>query len=353
MLTVTRQAATEAECEAILTASYQVDRPFSSPVLILDPLDFAPKRFLGLTYFGSALKKTVKKKLASLLPGCEIPRSDQVDDMKARGYDIFSPEQIEKAIIANIKAHFIFNEKNMALALPVLSPRFSVALHSRIKDSARVETEGALMITRPLTQYPGFDAQHNFNSLWHEIAHSVAGDNEAGADLTAALACRYVFKDCTFLHLQADLRAAHVVLACGTRKVLEDYGWACVEATETPLALNRPVSAEDVRKVGESSYRVPRVDRTDSIIRVAQSLHRAAGLAFEYRDLRKLADTAEGLLQNGAFADAEQRMIASRFALAARRIEEGAPAYARNREQAFRAENENNPVRKFLLQLIV
>lgn len=352
MLTVTKQAATEAECEAILTASYQVDKPFSVPVLILDPLDFAPKKFLGLTYFGFALKRTVKKKLEKLLHGCEIPAPDQVDDMKARGYDIFSPERIKKATIANIKAHFIFKEKYMALALPVLSPRFSIALHSRIKDAARVETEDALMITRPLTQYPGFDAQHNFNSLWHEIAHSVAGDNEAGADLTAALACRYAFRDCTFLHVQADLRAAHIVLASGNRKALENYGWACVEATETPLVLDRPVSAEDVRKAGESSYRVPRVDRTDSIIRVAQSLRHAARLAFEKRDLRTLADTADRLLQNETFADAEQRMIASRFALAARRIEEGTPAYARNREQDFRTENENNPVRKFLLQLI-
>lgn len=352
MLTVTRQAATEAECEAILSASYQVENPFSVPVLIIDPADHAPKRFLGLPFFRPSLKQAIGEKLARLLPGCDTPGPEILEDLKSRGYDTRSPAQVENAIVTVIKGHFAYNDSCMALALPALSPRFSVALCKRIKDAARLSLKDALKTRTALPAYPGFDAQHNFISLWHEIAHSVAGDNEAGAELTAALTCRYAFEDCAFLHVQADLRAASAVFYFDDSKALKSYGWPCVEAVEAAIALEAPPSGEDVRKTGEASYLVPRVDRTDSIIHVAEGLMDAAGLAFAYRDMGKLAGAADRLLREGAFKSAEQEMIAARFALAARRISAGAPAYIQPQGREGGTAGDNNPVRKFLLELM-
>lgn len=348
-----QKAASETACEALLNASFQVEKPFSTPVLFVDPADYAPRKFLGMQFFDNHKKALLKEKLAAFAENCDTPDPKTLKELAGRDYDSRSIAQIGDALVRTLNTHFKYKDKLMAYALPVLFPRLSIALYTVAKDVARIHAAEFLRTETPLPDYPGFDSQYNFNSLWHEIAHSIAGDNEAGAELTAALACRYAFEDCTFLSVQADLRVAEVILGYNNPKALNNYGWACVEAVEAAIALDTAPGREAVRNVGENSWRVPRIDRSKSIVEVAGRLHMAVGEDGwgTCRMLDELADTTGQLIEKNAFRTAEQKTIASRFVLAAQRLVTGTPAYAQTPRPTAEPE-QLSPIQKFLCDFI-
>lgn len=328
MLQVSKKAATEAEAEAILDASFQVQKPFSVPVLLIDAADYVPKKILGLSFFGLSFKKQIREKLEAVIQQCPEPTAADHALVHERGFFSNSVAQIQDSIIRTIKDHWRYGDDYLALAMPNAAPRLSVALQLRAKDVVRTEMSYALRFEpdKSIT-YPGFDAQHNFLSLWHEITHSVAGDNEAGADYVSALACRYAFEDCTFLKVQSDMRAINAVMEYQTPAIIETYGWPCVDALEAAIAQKEPPTWDEVRKAGESAHLVPRRLRLESVVQVGQTLREKATKAFNTRNFGALAEATENLLHGRAFKNDEQTMIAERFALAARRLSIGTPAY--------------------------
>jgi hypothetical protein len=327
MLQVTKKAATEAEAEAILTASHQVQKPFSVPVLFIDPADFPVKKVMGIPLF-RPVKTPVKEKLAAILAQCDEPQPTDKNLTWERSFFLRTAAQLEKDVIGELNHHWDNDETYMASAMPNASPHLSVVFHTNLEDAARTNAAYALRIDKDkIPDYPGFDAQHNFQSLWHEIAHSVAGDNEAGADFTSAMACRYAFEDCTFLKVEADIRAANAVFLAHIPKILEMYGWPCVDALDSVIAMEKSPDWDDVRKAGEASHLVPRRSQMYAVTNVGKTLRETATEAFNTRDLAALSKAAEQLLQNGAFEKPDDRAIAERFALATRRLSIGTPAY--------------------------
>ncbi|HEY8190297.1 MAG TPA: hypothetical protein VIF12_06395 [Micavibrio sp.] len=176
-----------------------------------------------------------------------------------------------------------------------------------------------------LPDYPGFNAQWNFMHLWHEIGHGLSDTSEAGADEVSALVCRHAFQDCAFLAVHADLRAAATLLSGDS---FPDYKWPCVEAIDSTLAMKGPAPWNEIQAIGELARTAPHDNRTDSVQFVAWNLCQAAPMAFSFnKDLGQMATVCDQLLQNNVFKDAQQRRIAARFALAARRLSIGILAY--------------------------
>ncbi len=351
MLTITKKAATEAECNAILNASLQVEEPFSVPVIFIDPAEYAPQKFLGLSFFFNRKADALKARLAAFAEKCDRPDPDTMKDLEGRDFDTRSIVQISNSVLGTLRAHFAYRDNHLACSFPVLSPRFSVTLCTIAENAARAGVSDVLQTGAPLPDYPGFDSQYNFLWLWHETAHSVAGDNEAGAELTAALAARHAFEDCTFVNVWADMQVTNLILKYESPKALKDYGWSCVEALESALALETAPDSDTVRNVGENSWRVPRFDRSASILAVAECLHRTVGDSewYKYRNLNRLADTTDHLIKENRFGTAEEKMIAARFALATRRLATGTPAY---QATGMQPPIEANPVREFLREFI-
>ena len=334
MLHVSKQAATEAEAKAILDASRHVQNPFGVPILLIEPKNYARKTFLGMPLPRLGLRKHIRTALNAVLAQCAAPSPaprtapGTVLAYEDRGYFSKSPQQIENIIMQGIQTFETQDTDHFAYALPNQSPRISVTFFDAPANAIKVIMQAAMQADQTIcTDYPGYDAQHSFMSLWHEHAHSVSGSNEAGAEKVAALMCRYAFEDCSFLATQADMRAVNAVLYYNNTKVLHTYGWPCVEVVDDAIALETPPTWDDIRGVAEKSYDVPRKARSEDILEVGTAFMKKSGLPFLYKDMKGMADTAEVCLTEGAFSAPDQIMIAKRFALAARRLSIGTPAY--------------------------
>lgn len=334
MLHVSKQAATEAEANAILDASRHVQNPFGVPILLIEPRNYARKTLLGMPLPRLGLRKRIRTALNAVLAQCAAPlpapkaAPGTVLVYEDRGYFGKSPQQIEDSIVRNIRDFETQGGRHFAYALPNEFPRISVTLFHAPANAINVVMRAAMQADQTLyTDYPGYDAQHSFMSLWHEHAHSVSGNNEAGAEKVAALMCRYAFEDCSFLATQADMRAVHAVLHYNNTNILRSYGWPCVEVVDDALALETPPTWDDIRAIAETSYDVPRKARSEDILEVGKAFMKKSSLPFLYRDMKGMADTAETCLTEGAFSAPDQIMIAKRFALAARRLTIGTPAY--------------------------
>lgn len=316
MLKIIKQAHTAAEAQAALDASYQVENPFGVPVLLVDPVNYPPVKVCGIPL--PLLARHAHKKVAAF-----IDRLTPSHDLPGK------VTEIAELIISNLRAHRHNRETLLAESYRFKAPELAVIFHACTKNAVREQMQYALMVdARTLPEFPGTDAEYNFLSLWHEIAHSVAGPNEAGADLTSAMAFRHAFTDTAPLKLSGDLRAAHAVVNYRFPKVLESYGWSCVDAFDSVAAMKEPPSWEQVYQVGSTSHIVDNRSRADAITYLGKTLREVAIESLHNRNLGKLADMTDTLLQHDQFPDQESALVASRFALAARRLSIGRAAYA-------------------------
>lgn len=335
MLQVSKRAASEADAKAILSASQQVQSPFGVPILLVDPDNYARKTFFGFPLPRLFLKKRIHEELLNTVAQCPplltpsaTPIPGAVKVFEDRGYFNFSPPQLERRIIAAIHESGFDPTEAIAFAMPNQSPRISITLHRETPDLANQTVHRVLGANKGKSiDYPGFDAQYNFISLWHEHAHSVAGTNEAGAEKIAGLMSRYAFEDCTFLAVQADMRAVHSILHYNNEEILNNYGWPCVEVLDDAFALETPPTWDEIKALGETSYDTPHRARIDAIQNVGAVFNKKSALPFLFKDLKEMANTAEECLQQNALTTPEEIMIAERFALAARRLSIGRPAY--------------------------
>lgn len=331
MLQISKRAASEADAQAILEASYQVQSPFGVPILLVNPDHYARKTILGVPLPDLGVKKRIHAALADVLAQCPPPPPAQAGARKVyedHGYFSYTPENLERKIIAVLKECEIDPTQAVAFAMPNDSPRMSVTLFREAKNVANKTVQNVLEANLNKTlDYPGYDAQYNFMSLWHEHAHSVSGENEAGAEKIAALMGRYAFEDCTFMAVQADMRAVHAILHYKSKELLSSYGWPCVEVIDDALALEQPPSWEDIRKAGETSYDTPHRARLDAILTIGNTFNKKSALPFLFVDLKGMADVADECLAEDTLTTPEQITIAQRFALAARRLSIGRAAY--------------------------
>lgn len=328
MLTVTKQAATEAEAEAILDASYLVQKPFGVPVMFVDPADYPSQKFLGIPLPRILQKRSIEKKLAETILQCPPSLAASSHLVEDRGYIHEAREKISGSIMRTIKAHHFYDDRYLALALPIVAPRISVVFYARVTDVLAEELPHALNMDRErFPSLPGTNAQHHFIALWHEIAHSVSGTNEAGADLTSAMAYRHAFDDISVLKFQGDLRATHLVMQHTNPVSREAYGWSCVEAFDSVAALKTPPTWDEVYRVGSTSYDAVNNTRADTIALVGSTLKKQCWDAFRTRDLNTLSNAAETMADDGTFESDDAKMMARRFTLATRRLSQGITAY--------------------------
>ncbi len=328
MLTVTKQAATEAEAEAILDASYLVQKPFGVPVMFVDPVDYPTQKFLGIPLPRLLQKRGIEKKLAKTILQCDPSPTISSDLIEDRGYISEAREKISGSILRTIKDYHYYDDRYLALAFPIAAPRISVAFYSRVTDVLSEELPRALNMSRDrFPSLPGTNAHHHFIALWHEIAHSVSGANEAGADLTSAFVYRHAFRDTSVLKFQGDLRATHLVMQHTNPVSRESYGWSCVEAFDSVAAMKTPPTWDEVYQVGSTSFDAVNNTRDVVIEQVGSTLKKQCWEAFRTRDLEKLSGAAESMAENGTFQSDDAKMIARRFALATRRLSQGITAY--------------------------
>ena len=329
MLQIDKQAVTEKDAEALLDASYLVRKPFGVPVMFVDPRDYPPKRFLGLPLPRLSMKRNIEKQLRDIILQCDEPaQNTKPVTIEDRGYFHEPRETLGKRIMRTVRDYHYYGDEHMGLAFPLASPRLSIVFQARIANGAEAEAELALSIPQNrLPPLPGFTAQHHFLSLWHEIAHSVSGSNEAGADLTGAMVYRHAFADSSVLVYQGDLRAANMIFQHHRPKVLETYGWSCVEAFDAVAARKTAPDRDEVIAAGYQSYSVPSLPRAGAIQTVGAALKKEFARAFLDRDLKMLSQAAADLAGNGTFETVEEDMIARRFSLATRRLAVGKAAY--------------------------
>ncbi len=336
MLKILRQAATEAEAKDILTASQHLPAPFGVPVLLVDPALYARKTFFSHPV--GSLKKA-QQIIGARLDACiaQCPPASENDSAESTllsvadtGYFRDTRANIEKKILDTIQAFESMPHGNqfIAAAYPLESPRISIAFfHSPDADTA-FAANGIDNRGKKLPRYPGYEAQHLFQILWHEFAHSVSGSNEPGAEKLSSMVCRYAFKDCTFLKVHADQDAVQSILRFNDESFLEKYGWPCVEAIDKQQALQTPPTWDDIMRAASTAWATPHVSRIADIRAVGAAVHSTSRPSFLFKDMSGMADAAAAYVQRGNAANAAQQEIGERFALAAQRLAIGEKAYA-------------------------
>lgn len=333
MLQIHKQAITEQDAEAILDASYLVRKPFGVPVMFVDPQDYKPKKFFGIPLPRLMSKHRIATQLQNTVMQCDPPSPSlsmgrlrrMIED---RGYSEDTGQLVQDEIMNALTDYRRDHNPYMASAYALAEPRMAIVFHARIPNVAEAEAADTLHLDpQNLPPLPGHNAEHHFITLWHEIAHSIAGFNEAGADYTSAMMYRHAFANPRLLNYQGDLRAANMVFIHQSRPALEDYGWSCVEAFDRVAAMKARPSREDVYQAGCQSYDYPTRPRVEAIQAVGKKLSAQFTQAYCNRDLAALAEGAAGLAVSGTLLTSDEIAIARRFAVAVRRLSIGRDAY--------------------------
>lgn len=196
-----------------------------------------------------------------------------------------------------------------------------------------------------------------FYTLCHELAH-VAGAGEPQADKIANLFCRQAFAGSAAPEIQADLRAIEAVnlateLAAGkaadpetSLESLALYGWAMVTSNDAASAIPQQsvatMSGEDILAFRYEHHD----DAPDKILALGAMLCQAGldGLVLSEK-IENVAEGARAFVENlpAQAKDPEIHDMARRFALAARRLSEGAPAYDQSAVSGKRSYLRQNP----------
>ncbi len=179
-----------------------------------------------------------------------------------------------------------------------------------------------------------------YQSICHELGHAAGGD-EPQADKFAALLTRRAYRDDTCVRVVADMRAVITVASTldilGTEKSLpraldyvEEYGWKTVVANDSACspAQNEidAMSDDDILQCTREKFEEP-YKKTMALAKLLQPFMSKASGA-HIHDISRAAEQLCAAISN-LTEDAEVQVMAARYALAARRLAGGAPAYAK------------------------
>lgn len=323
MLIVDRKIACEADAEEILEESYHVQRPLGVPTLIIDPADYAPEILLsGTSRFGN-VRDAVSARFHEFLT-TDLAMSDPQS-----GAYIESKEGMEQTLcIVNKISAALSGNRLVAHALPhVEEPYYNVIICPRVADAATKIMTGSLgMKEEFVSDLPGNDAEWNFIKLWHEFGHGLFGEREDKADKVSAYAYLYAYQKREPIVALADIRAAQAVIWHNKPRFLGKYGWPLVGILDQAIDEPAPQSWDQVLKAINQADPVSD-DYAEDTRAVGFCLHTLAERAFQNRDFETLARTAETMTDRGLLVTERQIMLAQRFAIAARRLSAGIPAY--------------------------
>ncbi len=321
MMIVTRKIACEADAEEILEESYLVQRPLGVPTLIIDPADYAPEILPSGT--SANMRDAVSTRLHQFLM-TDLAMSDPQS-----GAYIESKQGMEQTLsIVNKISAALSGNRLVAHALPhVEEPYYNVIICPRIADVATKIMTGSLgMKEEFVSDLPGTDAEWNFIKLWHEFGHGLFGGREDKADKVSAYAYFYAYQKKEPIIVLADIRAAQAVIWHNKPRFLGKYGWPLVSILDQAINEPPPQSWDQVLKAINQADPVSD-DYAEDTCAVGFCLHTLAERAFQNRDFETLAHTAETMANQGLLVKERQIMLAQRFAIAARRLSAGIPAY--------------------------
>ncbi len=192
------------------------------------------------------------------------------------------------------------------------------------------------------TAYPGDRPQYLYRNLWHEIAHGLSFFDfkeqayrvvgEPQADMISAVMCRKAFTDNTFLKVVADRRYMDALTFYESSQYLEQYGIATGELIDEVLTW----PAEFIDWLSENGIKALRLHDSSQFIKEVQKIGFRISDRVQFDKPGKdrfnaVANVSQDLLSKGAFGarGSVEYKIASRFALAARRLSIGEKAYTR------------------------
>lgn len=329
MLTIPKKAATEAECEAILTASLNVRNPFGVPTLILDTADFAnsPKGFLKNLFTGSVASR-IQRQIVSALKYQQVQDPDLGNFEITDIFQTHNPGSLAKFCAKTIEEENATPGTFLTGSRPNYSPRINIVFTKPTQDIARLHASLSTAVQQnSFPPLPGFDAHHKMYALWHEIAHGLVVENEYAADLISAIVCRHAFEDCSFLKARADMRAANAVLSLKNYAAQpNNHTWACVEALDSVAAIDEIPAIGDLRDIGNAAVKMKQNFREKSIAAVGHKFQSLLSHT-QGRYLQRITLASQYVLASGNFASAEEKMVAKRFALAMQRLSTGTSLY--------------------------
>lgn len=315
MLNVSKKAVTEAECETILDESRRFHNPFGVPTTVIDLAECKEASQVDEKIYQAFI---TNEDVVSRL-GKGLHNSASYKDFCGKARYIITMANLNMPAFQSMSLHSSGG------------PQINIVFTRRQDDAGRKYISTGLNIKKSgLPEYPGYDAQWGLFSLWHEYAHGTVGDNEAAAEELAALVCRGIFNDCAFMQARADLRAVQPVMNYMDADIVDGFGWGCVEAIDQVLRQPPATSTDAIAARAKVARMVPRDPRGGTIRDVGCELHQTANLIFRKKehDLTTMANIADSLTRNSAFIGLpHHQAILERFALGARRLANGRPAY--------------------------
>lgn len=185
----------------------------------------------------------------------------------------------------------------------------------------------------------------NFLVHAHERAHTI-GAQEPQADKIAAVLCRKNFKNSASVALMSDIRALHAVrtgvqsygsghqeASIEHQMTLMIYGYPPVEVSDSVLAMSQDkieaMTDGDIGEFRHEQYHAS-VIQVLNLGKIAITTYLKAGQMILSPSINDIAEGAALLAQkiDTSTNDPKVGVIAHRFALATKRLAEGAPAYA-------------------------
>lgn len=329
MLQITKKAATEAECEAILAASYADEKPFGKDVIFINAADFRPTGSLLSRLFQRSVQARVEDYILNkrkILAAKNPLYRNSVAPLHLH-YGQNSPSALTGKLVKDFLKHNQANGVVDDLSDPSCP---IVAVHAPFQ-TGKVRLHHSLGIKQE--DVPGFDAQWHTAILWHEIAH-VLGHGESKADQISSMVCRYGFEDTRFLSFKADMRILKPVLSYDKRErsIVSMIGLPDNHTVDLGFAIDSVVEAvqdprwKDIERAISQKKAASRVfDRPTA--RLASQLKEHVPRALKARDLAALADCAERLVSKGDIGNNLELILAKRFAVAAQRLLIGTLAY--------------------------
>lgn len=318
MFTIREKIASEADAEKILQACYALPAPLGVPTIILDPANYEHQQSIwSFLRGGETVFDRVKKEITTLLHSYYGPDNPEVSSF------FQGPSWVIHAITSRLEAAQKSSHQSIN-ATP--HPLFNAVICPRIKDpGAYLLKNGLHMPEDKIPDMPGYDAQWNALILWHEFAHARIGQCEKHADKVGAIIHQYMFADPTPLMAVADFRAVKAILSHEKPESLEKYGWGPVDTIDDVLAMDIPDAWPDAEAV---ALIPPPPDHSMQDVQfIGQSLRKISKLAFSEPDLLMLSMMSDSMLYRGNVENDNQRRIAERFAIAAKRLSIGAAAY--------------------------
>ena len=368
MLQIDRKAVTEEDAKAVLSNTYALSDPLGTPTIFLNPDSFSPTLleyappWMRKAFHNTAYNHTRQDQIRGIIQdffdaGHFDHLSDEEHERVARVLEETVPELSQLIGSARIlheeprttmRGHL--NDRLKAHHFAPVPEEFKAPFRSVIITPRSAWTPedipayliGSYQGSENAAGMPGFGAQYQFNSVWHEIGHGT-GAAEPQTEMMAALVAKQAFEDTRFLSVQADLRAIrsvfrHSILRDdpnsisangqinGQVREREKYGWPMAEVNDyvqgLPVDMVDALSEDDIK-----SIRFRRFDHIgDTLKTAADILKYEDPEGYETKDLHSLREAALYLAEKRSTPE-EHAQIYERLALACERVLIGEEAY--------------------------